>query len=314
MVLSFFVFLREPNYPYIFLNLAIFSLFYLSGFVVIFSGVDYLFGDDKLPYILWAYRKIIISVMTCIMVIYIPTSYIFNNVKSSYRYLISFVIVLPISAFYFKSFLLDWKYIFNELAQYELLSGVVGMNFLAIFLIGIYGLVYFIQLRPVSSYINLILFSTLIFLVIDINDNYFIIENKALPIISQVFLLVNLLAFILILSHKLMLMDNDFTRFYENLLERKINLTIKIVPKKAISQRVVNYLKFKFRPLANKICSIVLMVVALFFFLYFYPFGYEKMNLLILFIIFLILLMYLVVLVRRRSKRIQYLTQNNSEV
>ena len=108
MLLSFFVFLREPNYPYIFLNLAIFSLFYLSGFVVIFSGVDYLFGDDKLPYILWAYRKIIISVMTCIMVIYIPTSYIFNNVKSSYRYLISFVIVLPISAFYFRSFLLDW--------------------------------------------------------------------------------------------------------------------------------------------------------------------------------------------------------------
>lgn len=308
-LISFFIFKKDKNYPYIYLNLALATVPYLLGMIVMFVGTSFSLGSDYLMYAMWSWRKILISIFMTIAIVFIPTNYMFRRKKIWCSYLLTLSVVFAIAFLYYRKFLLDKNLLFEEHTQYQLLSSGIGMNFLAIFFIGIYGLIYLYFDRPISGYINLLLLSSLIYLLLDSSDNYFIIYKKNLPATSQFFLLFNLLFYVAILSHKFILMEKEFVRFYENLLESKIDLQIKILRKKSWIDKLILVLKKYFKPLPNKIFFSALTVFSLSFFLYFYPYGYTKINLLIIISILSILIIYLYILVNKRMRN-QFIRSN----
>lgn len=305
------VFLKEHNNKYIFLNLAIFAFVYLCGFFTIFLGKNYAIGNDLLQYYCWGYRKILISILTCMAVIYIPIDYIYNEKKTISKYLLTLLITLPISFLYFRNFFLSYKYLFIGENYYKLFSGHIGMNFLAIFFITLYGYLLFYRDKPISGHVNLIVFSYLLFLSIDTLDNFLIYSRFSLPILSQLFLCVNLILFILILIHNLYYLNTEFGQFYEDVRFSKKKLNIKLMKKTTMTEKYIFLLQGYFSYLPNRLIFIVLMVITISFFIYFYPYGYAKLNFIILIILMVLLFIYLNMLINKR-KRVYFFKKEQS--
>lgn len=301
-LLALTVFFNERYNRFVFLNLAVFSFLYFSGLFVIFLGEKYSLGNNVLQYYVWAYRKISISIITCITVIYIPIDYLFLNKKTTYKYLLTFLITLPISFVYYRNFFLIYKYLFIGDNYYQIFSGLVGMNFLAIFFIILYGYLLFHRDRPIAGHVNLIVFSLLLFLSIDSLDNFLIYSRFSLPLFSQLSLFFNLILFILILIHNLYYLNTEFSKFYEEIRFRNKTLHLKLLRKTTIIEKYAFWLQHCFRSPSSRFFFIVLMMISIFFFLYFYPFGYTKLNFLILMMLMIILVFYLKILIKRRNR------------
>lgn len=302
ILLAIAVFFKERNNKYIFLNLAIFAFVYVSGSLTIFLGKNYALGNDFLQYYFWAYRKILISIITCITIIYIPIDYLYNEKKTISKYLLALFIILPISFIYYRNFLLIPQYLFKGENYYEIYSGLLGMNFLAIFFILLYGYLLFYRNKPVSGHVNLIVFSFLLFFSIDTLDNFLIYSRLSLPNFSQLTLFFNLILFIFILIHNIYYLNTEYGKFYEDLRFSRIKLNIKLMKKTTIIEKYIFRLQAYFSYLPNRLFFILLMVISISFFLYFYPFGYVKLNFTILIILMLILFFYLNILIRRRAR------------
>jgi hypothetical protein len=303
LLLSITIFLKDKYNSYIYLNFAILALIYLSGFFVIFTGEGYPIGDDYLQYYIWSYRKIAISIALSSTISFIVADYLFQGEKTIFKYLSTMVFVLPFAFFYYKKFVIDSRSIFVQPAQYEIISSSIGMNFLTLFFILVFGYLYLYRNQPITRHINLIIFSSLIYVVIDINDNIFLHQQKELPNISQLFLTGNLVLYILTFIDKIIYMDSEFGKFYDQLINSNIKTKLKIIPKKTIVDKYYVFLKEKLKFFPNRIMLIGLMVVSLLFFIYYFPFGYTKVNVLILITLMSILLLYLNILVTRRRKK-----------
>ncbi len=310
VLFSVAVFLIEHNNKYIFFNLAIFAFIYLSGFFTIFLGKNYAIGNDHLQYYCWGYRKILISIITCMTIIYIPIDYLYNEKKTISKYLLTLLITLPISFLYYRKFFLSCKYLLIDDNYYKLFSGHMGMNFLAIFFIVLYGYLLFYRDKPISGHVNLIVFGYLLFLSIDTLDNFLIYSRFSLPILNQLSLCVNLILFILILVHYLYYLNTDFGQFYEDIRFSKRNLNIKLMKKMTMTEKYISWLQDYFSYLPNRLIFILLMVITISFFIYFYPYGYAKLNFIILIILMIILFIYLNILINKR-KRVYFLKKNN---
>jgi len=313
-ILSLFIFRKEKHYPYIFFNLAVVSFFFLLGFLVMFIGKDYTIGDDRLMYIAWFYRRILISSLVLVMCVFLPTTYIFRQVKPVFRYLITLAIVTPIVVFHFKQYFLDWTLTQVDQNQYDILSSAISLNSLGISFLAVYGFLYLFHGRAVPKYINPLIIGWLFFLFVDINDNYFLFHQKDLPAISQWFLLFNLIFFCYILMRKLLYMHSSFGIFYDDLLVSKVKLGIKVIQKKGWTERLIMLLKVYFKPLYKKIFFVFLMTISFVYFVLFFPYSYTKMNLIILFLIFCLLIIYLNALVGKRIRsRFMLPTVENSK-
>ena len=284
-LLSVSIFIKEKLNRFIYLNFAFLSLFFLTGFFVIFTGKGYLIGDDYLVYYFWTFRKIGISIAFCVSVVFITFDYLFLEKSNWWKFLSTFMCVLPFSFMYYKKFFLDFRTIFNETSLYEILSSAIAMNFLAVFFVLVFGYVYLKRNRPITKHINLIIFASLLFIVINIGDNYFMIEEKHLPLLSQLFLTGNLILYIGIFVDKLIYMDSAFGKFYDRLINSEINLDLKIIPPKTIADKFIFLLDEKLKNPSNRFILIGLMSISLFCFLNFFPYGYTKVNVTILVIL-----------------------------
>lgn len=310
ILLAIAAFLKEHNNRYIFLNLAIFGFVYLGGFFTIFLGKNYSIGNDYLQYFCWGYRRILISTITCMTIIYIPIDYLYNEKRTISKYSLTFLITLPISFLYFRKFFLSYNYLIDGDNYYKLFSGHIGMNFLAIFFIILYGYLLFYRDRPISGHVNLIVFGYLLFLSIDTLDTYLIYSKHFLPILNQLFLFVNLILFIIILIHYLYYLSSDFGRFYEDIRFSKKDLNIKIMKKATLIEKYIFWLQGYFSNFSNRLIFIVLMVIAISLFIYFYPYGYAKLNFIILITVMIILIVFLNILINKR-KKVYFLKKNN---
>lgn len=301
-LLSIAVFVKEENNRFVYLNLAVFAAMYLLGFLIIFLGDNYAIGNDYFQYYFWTYRKILISVITCITVIYILIDYLYHEKKISIKYLATLLITLPISFIYFRNFLLSYRYVFIDNNFMKIFSNILGMNFLALFFILLYGYILVKRFKPISGHVNLIVFSFMVFLAIDSFDNYYNLSNKVLPGSSQVFLGMNLVLILLILLDNFIYLSSDFGQFYEKYRFAKINLNMKLIPRKTFIEKYITYFHEYFRSLPHKYMLIVFMATSLGIFIYYYPYDYFKWTFIIL--IFLVIgnLVYLNILIRRRSK------------
>jgi len=302
-LLSTIIFIKDKNNSFIYLNFAILSLLYLTGFFAIFTGKGYLLGDDYLQYYFWSYRKISISFVLSGTLIFFTINYLFRQEKTFIKYFSTLIIILPFVFFSYYKFLLNYRLIFLDNSLYELLSSAIAINFLAIFFIVLYGYLCIHRNQPISRHINLLVFSSLIFILIDTTDNFFLFYDKELPSISQVFLTGNLLLYIGILADKISYMNSDFGRFYEDLINSKIKLNMKILPKKTIIDKYILYVKEKLKSVHKRIFYLALMVLTLSFFVFYFPFGYIKVNVLILIFMISILLIYLNILLSRRTRK-----------
>jgi len=296
------IFFKEQNNKYIFLNLAIFAFAYVSGLFIIFLGKDYTLGNDFLQYYVWGYRKIFISIIMCITIIYIPIDYLYNEKTTISKYLLTLSITLPISFLYYRKFLLSDKYLFIGDNYYQLFSGQLGMNFLAIFFLMLYGYLLFYREKPISGHVNLIAVCFVLFLGVDSLDSLFNYSRIPLPLFSQVSLFFNLVLFILILIYYLWYLNSEFGKFYENIRFDRRKIAINLVPKKTIVEKYVFWLEGYFSYLPNRMLFMLLMILSILFFLYFYPYGYAKLNFIILIGLIMLLFSYLRILIKRRAK------------
>ena len=296
------VFFKERHNKYIFINIAIFCFSYVLGFLTIFLGEDYSIGNNYFQYYFWTYRKIFTSIITCITIIYIPVDYLYHEKKAKSKYLLTLLITLPISFVYYKNFFLSYKYLFEGENYYQIFSGFLGMNFLALFFIALYGYIFFKFDKPISGYVNLIIFGFLIFLAIDSVDNLFNYMRKPLPDLSHVLLIGNLILFVLILAHNLIYLNTEFGKFYEDFKFSKLQLNIKLLKKRTVIDKWIIPLQGYVLYSPFRIFFLLLMLISLSFFLYFYPYGYTKLSFLILILLLIMLLFYLNLLVKKRTK------------
>ncbi len=150
---------------YVFLNLAVFSFLYLSGFFIVFTGSNYSIGSDHLLWNLWAYRKIAISLFTCVTIIFVIMEYVYYKIPVIFKYLISFLISIPFWFVYFDKFLINKNYVFQNTENFfQIFLGISNINMIAIFFILIYGYHCFNREKPISRYVNSLMLSLLFFL------------------------------------------------------------------------------------------------------------------------------------------------------
>jgi len=302
-LLSLTLFLTSEFNRFTFLNLTIFSLLYYSGFIVIFSGSNYSFGSDHIQWYLWTYRKIAISLISSITILYIIVDYIYYQLKVVFKYFIVLLITVPIWFVYFYRFLMDNKYIFQSQDNYrQIFRGISGINAIIIFFILLYAYHCFNKVKPISRYINYLVTFLLFFLAIDTVENMYNYFQINLPGTHQLVLMGNLIFIIVILSANVHYISGPFAKFYKNVIFSKERTGMKLLRRRSITEKYIaviqNYLKSKI----NRVMLLVLMVVSLSFFVYIYPYGYEKITFLIIVFLIISIGIYLNALFRRRAR------------
>lgn len=288
---------------YVFLNLAVFSFLYLSGFFILFTGSNYLIGIDHLQWNLWAYRKITISLFTCVMIVFVILEYVYYKLAVAFKYIIALFISIPFWFIYFNKFLTNKNYIFQNTENfYQIFLGISNINMIGIFFILIYGYHCFNRERPISRYINSLMLSLLFFLAIDTVDNYFNYLHKNLPWSHQLFLMINLFFIIYLLGMNIYYIESAFGKFYDNYLFAEKNYNMKLLKKKSVTEKYVilfnSYINDKF----SRVLFAILMIFSFIFFIRIYPFGYEKITFLIIVFLFAGIGIYLNMLFHRRAK------------
>jgi len=295
-------FLKGRYNKYIFLNIAIFAFVYVMGFVVIFIGRNYSFGDDYLQYYAWSYRKIMVSIVTALTIIYIPVDYLRHNRRTYEKYLIALLLCLPIAFVYYKNFILSHRYLFIDNHIRQIFLGFIGMNLWALFFIFLYAYLVLKYDKPILGHVNLLIFSFLLFVAIDSLDNFFYYIHRPLPTFSGVLLFLNLLLFILILLHNLFYVSSDFGQFYEQFRFSEKKLGITVLKRKTKVEKWMEYLSQNFEISPYRLFFWCLMAITIVVFLMIYPNGYERLSFIILILLTAASLVYLNLLMKKRAQ------------
>ncbi|MDZ7340610.1 MAG: hypothetical protein ONB27_04590 [candidate division KSB1 bacterium] len=302
-LVSMIIFLKDAYNRYIYLNIAFFSFIYVLGFLTIFLGKTYSIGDDFFQYYVWTYRKILISLITCVTLCYIPVQYLFFERATTQKYLIAVGVTMPIGYLYFRNFIINPHYVFEAKENFQkIFDGILGMNFLALFFLLLYGFLFLYLNRPMSGHVNLIAVAFLLFLGVDSVDNLFNKLHKPVPILSQLFLIVNLMLFAVILISNLKYIQSEFGKFYEKLRYQQLELNVKIIRKMPYYERWWIELRRHFQNRPYRFFCMALLIITLGLFIHFYPFSYSKMSFLVLIVLIGAMIWYLHLLIKRRSK------------
>lgn len=127
--LSFMIFLNEPTIKnrYIFLN---FSLFFSNSFFYIFYyfGLHHIFFKTKYASVYaYQYFYIIFQITLAFAIIYLVVDFLFRNFSTLKKYLISFVIILTIGAYYFSNFFItpDYLYKTENIIYYKAVNNAI---------------------------------------------------------------------------------------------------------------------------------------------------------------------------------------------
>lgn len=297
------IFLDGHNNRYVYLNLAMFSLIYVSGFFGIFLGENYAIGNDYFQYTFYVFRKIAIGIITGLTIVYIPIELLYRERSIIRKYLITMAVTLPFAFMYHRNFILEPGYLFQAEANYlEVFGGLVGMNFLALFFIFLYGYLQIRLEKPITGYVNLITFGFLIFLTIDSIDNYFNYINITLPPISGLFLVLNLLFFILVLLRNYLYVISDFGVFYEDIRFGRRTVDIKIIQRISYIERYFILVQEAMNSLPYQLFLRLFMAISLLLFLYYYPHGYFKLSFVVITLLTMIMVVYLKLLIKKRTK------------
>ena len=297
------IFLNKHDNRYVYLNLAVFAILYVSGFFTIFLGKGYAIGNDYILYYFYVYRKIAIGIITCVTIIYISIDFLYYELKLLHKYLITVSLTLAFSFFYYKNFFLDSGYLFHAKDNYlEVFTGLLGMNFLALFFIFLYGYLKIRLDKPIAGHVNVIVFSFFVFLAIDSVDNFYNFHQTTIPPISQFFLVFNLLYFIAVLVHNYLYIKTEYSKFIHDIRFRRRILSMRLIQRSSYVEKYFLLAQEFLRNLPYQMFLRPFMVISILLFLYYYPYGYFKMSFVVLIFLTMIMIFYLNLLIKKRSR------------
>ncbi len=297
------IFLAKHDNRYVYLNLAVFSILYVSGFFTIFLGKSYAIGNDFHLYYFYVYRKIAIGIITCVTIIYISIDFLYYELKLLHKYLITISLTLLFSFSYYKNFFLDSGYLFQARENYlQVFTGLLAMNFLALFFILLYGFLKIQLDKPIAGHVNVLLFSFSFFLAIDSVDNFFNSNQKTIPQISQIFLVFTLIYFIAVLVHNYLYINTEYSRFIHDIRFRRRILSMRLIQRSSYVEKYFLLAQKFLRNLPYQMFLRLFMVTSILFFLYYYPYGYFKMSFVVLIFLTMIMIVYLNLLIKKRSR------------
>lgn len=303
LLLAARIFLKKHDNRYVYLNLAVFATVYVAGFLGIFLGKDYAIGNDFFQYYYYVYRKIAIGIITCITIIFIVIEFLFHELKLQRRYAAAIFLTLPFSYFNFRNFFLDSNYLFRAQNNYiEVFSGLLAMNFLALFFILLYGYLKIRLERPIIGHVNVIVFGFLLFLSIDSIDNFHNLIQRAVPPLSQIFLVLNLLYFIAVLAHNYLYLNTEFGRFMLDILFGRRKVSVRLLHRRSYIERYFLIIQEFFKNFPYQIFFKMFMAISILLFLKYYPYGYFKMSFAVLILLTMAMIVYLNALIKKRSK------------
>ena len=290
-LISFSIY-REAKYnKYIFLNISLLALIYALSFFHTLIGDKYLFGNEFLIYYILPYRKFLISLLTCISVVYITIDYLFYNEKIVYKYLWTLAIVGPFCFYFYYDFLVDPKYIFSHYDA--LFFHNIETNILAFFFIVLYALLIILKEKPISRYVDAIVVLMFFFVLYDGFDSIYMYKiNKPLPAVSQLLLTIILAFFILLFHIILKNIYSDFGQFYDRFLFKETNLDLKVIKKQGRFSRLFIMFQDYLRIFPNRLSFFVITSVGLVMFILFVPICYGKRILLFLALALILFLIY----------------------
>ncbi len=302
-LLAIAISIKERYYPIAFIFIAAMAFAYLVGFFVMFTGQGFEYGDSTLQYKLWGCRKIAIHLLIFLNVVYITICQIGRDWKRIFRILISAVLGFLVTYFFFRDIVLNPDLLFQRNIIDRLLNNGISMNALSIGIIGIYSVTYYFGNKPFSSHINFLIVGLFFFLLTDIYDNYYLLQAKTGPPLSQVLLFMNLIYFILVLGHKLYFMQSSYGSFWEMALGRKGRYKFDIIPKLGVAEKWALHLIQYFRPTHRAILSVVLIILSLVLQVLYFPYSYTTGIFIVVIIFMAVLIIYLYHLARKKIKK-----------
>jgi hypothetical protein len=141
------------------------------------------------------------------------------------------------------------------------------------------------------------------FLLTDIYDNYYLLQAKSGPQLSQIVLLINLVYFILILGHKLYFMQSSYGSFWEMALGREGRYKFDIIPKLGVAEKWALHVIQYFRPFYRVILSVALIISSLVLLVLYFPYSYTTGIFIVVTVFLAVLIIYLYHLARKKSKK-----------
>ena len=300
-LIAFAILVKERYFPYIYAYISIMALAYLSGFLVMFIGEKFAFGDNDLMYKAWEYRKAAVHLSIFLSMAHITICQIARSFRKIYRIAMSLGLGVLATFLFFNFPLFGSGQFDHEMLIRQLLRACIAMNGLTIGLIGVYGLSYYYQAKPFSSHINLIVAGFFFFLLIDTNDNYFMLLRGTTPAISQFFLLINLIFFVLVLAHKLYFMQSPYGNFWETVISEKNKSKYDIILKISVVEKKIYAFASRFEKGYHRVLSLILIAVAIALLIIYFPYEYTARAIIAIVLFLAFLFAYTFYLVKKKT-------------
>ena len=303
-LLSASIVLKDKNNKDIFFNFCILFLFNSFSFLNIFIGENYLFGNNNLAWYIFTYKTIVLCYLWIFNIFYIFIKYIFPSKSTSFRYLITFLIIIPTFVFNFYSYLVKPEFLLNlgdsylpDLNRRILIS--YGLPFISILF---YGYALYKKDKVLGTYINTIMAMLFIILTTSIINALSIVYNFQVVSFMQYLITINHFCLFIILLKKLLFLRTDFGQFYESVISKKGQIgKVRIQrhnasPNSILIHFLLNYLYHRRNYL------FLLLFIASIGIYYLHSPRYFIVNILAIFICIFIIINFINILYKRRAK------------
>ena len=249
---SIYLFSRGQQNRFVFLNIALFSLFHSASFISIYVGDGYLFGDDYLRYFFFEYKLIMLSVLPALCVIHLALKYFLKEIGELKIYALTVAIVLPILLWHYHPFLMDKELIF-EIEDSLLYKRVMLFDFLPLSFLVLYGILLYRYDWSMGEHINTLMVCFFIITIMDITNLCGNIYKITVFNYTQYVLLVNLTFFLITMFRLVNHSCSAFGQLYESIMQSSNTFGVPIKRRKTAAYTVWQATKAYFLQWRNTI-------------------------------------------------------------
>lgn len=300
-----YLFRRELQNKFIYLNLCFFALFHSLSFIYLLMGDHEFIGNDYLAYYFYEYLNIIEDFSFAFCIIFIAVKYFLKDSKTISIYLLSLSIILPIFLWHYYPFLLDKQYILN-IEDIVFDKTILSFTFLPLFFLLLYGIILYKYDRSLGEHINTIMVCFFVMTIMDITNLVGNVYQITKFTFTQYILLVTLSFFLITMFRLLNHAYSAFGKFYDSLMVEGKNLGVPIKRKKSATAPLLDFVKAYFHQRRNTIGFSALLSI---FLINYSPVPiFVKLNLAAICFGLLVLFFYLSALYQKRLKKGDLLT------
>jgi len=296
-VQSLFLFKKVRHNRFIYLNIAIFTLFHSLSFASIFIGESFLIKNNYLSYYFFEYEHILLSALPAVCIIYIAMKYLFEGYENWKIYAMTFAIVLPVFFWHFHPYLLDKRYILTTSDTF-LDRSVLFFDFLPLFFLILYGVLLYKFDRSLGEHVNTIMVCFFILTIMDVNNLIGYIYDITIFQYTQFVLMVTLSFFLITMIRLLNYAYSEFGHFYDSLVVSGNDFGVPIKRKETKTLSVLDFGKAYFHQRRHALGFTTFVFV--FAINYFNVSPFIKLNLAVIAFCILTLFFYMTALYHKR--------------